>query len=220
MNETQQYYEQYWSDPSAAPPLQDPTTPARKRLLAEALQGLGGRRVLDVGCGAGIFTEHLKELGYEPVGLDVSEKALRFAQQRVPGAEFHAGLIEDHIERFRGQFHAIWCSEVIEHVFDVYGLLTSMHKCLAPGGRLVLTTPYHGLLKNLLIDLRNYPGHYNPFGGHIRFFDRTSLRRCLEHCGFEVLWWRGIGRTWPLYRSFFMVAQKAGEPAPRPPADS
>lgn len=132
---------------------------------------------------------------------------------RVGTPEQLAGDLAEH-------FDAVWCSEVIEHVFDVWGFLTSVHRILAESGRLVLTTPYHGLVKNLALSLRGYANHYNPFGGHIRFFCRRSLERCLRHCGFAVEQWRGYGRFWPLYRSFFVVARKATQPLPRPPADS
>lgn len=219
MSKTEAYYERYWTDPDAAPPAQDPTTGDRKQLLAEALRGLPGRAVLDVGCGMGIFTEFLAKEGFEPVGMDLSEKAIAVAQKRVPQASYLIGTIEQHAEALRGRFHAVWCSEVIEHIFDIYGFLAAINECLAPSGRLVITTPYHGLLKNLLISLRGYAHHYNPFGGHIRFFDKTSLGMCLRHCGFRVVRWAGIGRTWPLYRSFFVTAEKIGQPLPPPPAE-
>ena len=54
---------------------------------------------------------------------------------------------------------------------------------------------------------------------HIRFFDRRSLGRCLRHCGFTPREWKGFGRPWPLYKSFFVTAEKTHEPQPRPPAD-
>jgi 2-polyprenyl-6-hydroxyphenyl methylase/3-demethylubiquinone-9 3-methyltransferase len=221
MSDTRAYYERYWQDPDAAVPNYDPTTPARRAMLADALSDLpAGSRVLDMGCGTGEFTGHLAELGFRPVGVDLSEGAVRAATARFPNAEFHAGTPEQFVDRYAGQFQAVWSTEVIEHVFDLYGFFASVNRFLAPGGRLVLTTPYHGLIKNLLIDFRNYDHHYNPFGGHIRFFNKKSLTRCLIHCGFTPNRWAGIGRAWPLYRSFFVVATKTGQPLPPPPADS
>jgi SAM-dependent methyltransferase len=221
MSDTRSYYERYWQDPSTAVPNYDPTTPARKAMLAKALADVPkGSRVLDMGCGTGEFTGHLADIGFKPVGIDLSQGAVGAAAARFPALEFHVGPPEDFLDRFAGQFQAVWSTEVIEHVFDLYGFFAAMNRFLTPGGKLILTTPYHGLIKNLLIDFRAYDTHYNPFGGHIRFFNRKSLGRCLTHCGFTPIQWAGLGRTWPLYRSFFVVATKTGEPQPAPPADS
>ena len=218
---TQGYYERYWADPAAAPPADDPTTPERRRRLKAALADLpAGARVLDLGCGTGEFTECLAGLGYDATGIDLSGNAIAVARQRFPQRRFLQGLPEDHGAAFAGRFDAAWSTEVIEHVFDVYGFLAAAHRALVPGGRLVMTTPYHGLLKNWLIDLRGYATHYNPFGGHIRFFDRRSLDRCRRHCGFTPRRWDGFGRPWPLYKSFFVVAERTHEVSPPPPADS
>lgn len=220
MDNERDYYERYWADPAAAPPSADPTTPQRKALLKQSLAALSAdAKVLDLGCGTGEFSQFLASLGYRPLGLDLSERAIAAAKSRVPNLDFRAGTPEMFASEFAGRFAAIWSSEVIEHVFDVYGFLTAAHACLKPGGLIVLTTPYHGLIKNLLIDLGGYANHYQPFAGHIRFFDRRSLDRCLRHCGFTPRRWAGFGRPWPLYKSFFVTAEKTHEPQPRPPAD-
>lgn len=221
MNETKSYYERYWADPNAAPPGNDPTTPERRRRLKAALSPLpAGSAVLDLGCGTGEFTQYLAELGYDAVGIDLSENAIAVARQRYPQRTFLCGMPEDHEAELIGRFAAVWTTEVIEHIMDVYGFLRAAHRALRPGGLLVLTTPYHGLIKNWLISMRGYARHYNPFGGHIRFFDRQNLHHCLQHCGFTPRHWSGFGRPWPLYKSFFVVAERTHEVAPPPPADS
>ena len=78
-------------------------------------------------------------------------------------------------------------------------------------GWFILTTPYHGLVKNVLLDVLNYSGHYDPFGQHIRFFDRKGLTTSLERYGFTPQGVTGYGRAWPLWKSFFVVARKTRE---------
>lgn len=78
----------------------------------------------------------------------------------------------------------------------------------AQHGTLILTAPYHGLTKNLTIALRNFDHHFNPSGGHIRFFTRTSLRRLLEKHGFVVTTMQGLGRRAPFWMSHWVVAHK------------
>lgn len=220
MSGASDYYERYWADPMAAPPLNDPTTPVRKQMLRDALAGLPqGARVLDAGCGGGDFSEVINSFGYTATGTDLSESAIRFARNRFPKLDFAVGGPETLLPDHAGKFAAAWSSEVIEHVYDVYGFLCAVHECLAPGGILVLTTPYHGLIKNIVIDLFNYAKHYDPFAGHIRFFDKRSLDRVLRHCGFTPIKWMGYGRPWPLYKSFFVVASKTHKPSPPAAAD-
>jgi len=60
----------------------------------EALRGIGlepGDRVLDVGCGTGVFLGLVAERGAKPFGIDASEALIELARRRVPGAELHVG---------------------------------------------------------------------------------------------------------------------------------
>ena len=80
----------------------------------------------------------------------------------------------------------------------------------------MLTTPYHGLFKNLLIALFAFDGHYNPALSHIRFFSRRSLDASFRRAGFVPIGWRGLGRTWPIWKSVFVVARKVAPAGPPP----
>lgn len=60
----------------------------------EALRRAGlrpGQRVLDVGCGAGVFLELVAERGAEPFGIDASEALIELARRRVPRADLRVG---------------------------------------------------------------------------------------------------------------------------------
>jgi len=116
---------------------------------------------------------------------------------------------EGRIPAEDGIFDTVWSSEVIEHIFDVPRFLSEVNRVLKPGGLLVLTTPYHGKIKNILISMIKFDKHFNPEGEHIRFFDKTGLERCLKKAGFQPISWSGIGRVPGLYRTWFIVAQKS-----------
>jgi SAM-dependent methyltransferase len=54
-----------------------------------------GRRVLDVGCGAGAFLRLVANRGAEPFGIDASDALIELARARLPGAELQVGEMQD-----------------------------------------------------------------------------------------------------------------------------
>jgi len=212
MPSIEQYYENYWENPES---YSDPTTPQRQALLIKILSTLPkGGLVLDVGCGRGEFCEFFATQGFRAEGTDLSTAAVEFARVHAPSAKFHACLVEDLLPARAGEFDAIFSSEVIEHLFDVGTYLHAINGLLKPGGMFILTTPYHGLVKNIIIDLMKYSSHYDPMGQHIRFFDTKGLDYCLRMFAFQPVHWWGYGRPWPLWKSFFVVCKKVGEAKP------
>jgi SAM-dependent methyltransferase len=68
------------------------------RPLFEAVLATGlfasGRRVLDAGCGSGLFAQLVAARGCDVLGLDASEPLLAIARRRNPGVSFHHGDLE------------------------------------------------------------------------------------------------------------------------------
>lgn len=222
----EQFYEAYWSRNANVVPDNDPTAEDRKRLLRMALERylskshdgtpLRCRKVLDAGCGSGEFSVFIKELGFDVVGIDVSQTAIERAKQSYPGNNFHRLSLEGRLPFSDGEFDAIWSTEVLEHLFDVHAALSELNRVLGQGRVVMLTVPFHGFLKNLMIALVGFEQHYHPYLSHIRFFTKGSLTNCLLRAGFEPVLWCGIGRIWPFYKSFFVVARKVKLPGPAP----
>ncbi len=82
---------------------------------------------------------------------------------------------------------------------------------LKKNGILIITTPYHGYLKNFLIALFNgFDKHANPLDicGHIRFFSKKTISILLEQNGFKVLDFLGAGRMPYLWKSMIIIARK------------
>ncbi len=200
-------YETYWNGAFRDPELGQ-LVPERKQQLRPILARLPrGARILDVGCGDGVFTQFFAECGLEPMGTDIAEAGVRWARAHYPQLRFEVASLDQRLPFDDGAFDALWCSEVIEHLFDVDFALGEMRRILKPNGLLLLTTPYHGLAKNLLIVLRNFDHHFDPQGLHIRFFTRTSLFRVLNAHGLAVEQMTGIGRRYPFWMSHFVVAR-------------
>ena len=220
----ERFYESYRSSGGQCIPEEDTTTEKRKSLLADALDRLGKGadadqrvlKILDAGCGNGEFSEFIGELGFEVVGIDISESAIKMAKDSSSRGSFHVGSLEDKLPFNEGEFAAIWSTEVLEHIFDVHACLSEFNRVLQESGLLIITVPYHGMIKNLALALAGFERHYNPYLSHIRFFSQRSLTNCLIQAGFEPLRWKGIGRFWPFNKSFFVVSRKVGAPGSMP----
>jgi len=105
---------------------------------------LPGKRVLDVGCGAGILAEAMALRGAEVTGIDASAEALEVARAHAQASEvavaYHHTSAEAFAERHAGRFHVVTCMEMLEHVADPEAVLVALARLLAPGGKLFVST--------------------------------------------------------------------------------
>jgi len=96
-------------------------------------------RLLDVGCGTGLFLAVARRRGWEPFGIDESAEATRHARDHF-GLDVWIG----EFSQFAGQaapFDAITGWDIIEHARKPVGLLQAMRESLAPEGVVALSTP-------------------------------------------------------------------------------
>ena len=114
-----------------------------------------GLRLLDIGCGNGALSARLAQAGMKVTGIDFTLSGIDRARGSFPDLEFAAHDITEPLPpELRGRFDVVVSAEVIEHLFLPRGLFACAHEALAPGGTLIVTTPYHGYWKNLAIALR------------------------------------------------------------------
>jgi SAM-dependent methyltransferase len=156
----------------------------RRAFLLHAVRP--GDRVLDLGCGDGAFAAELAGAGAQPVGVDVSEEAVRRARAAQPNIDFHLVEAGAPLPFEDASFDVVWAGEVIEHVLDVAGLLSEVRRVLRPEGRLLVTTPNHPPLRALALALspRRFARHFDPRSQHVRFLTGGTLRELLEDLGF------------------------------------
>ena len=150
-----------------------------------------GERVLDVGCGSGVFANRLAELGAQVTAVDSNAESVEYGERTFvrDNLEFRRGLL-DELGLPDNSFDSAVCLEVIEHVYPAQtdALLADLRRVLRPGGRLLLTTPNYRGLWPLVEWASDCFGDNAPMreGRHITFFHRALLRRHLENAGFEV----------------------------------
>jgi SAM-dependent methyltransferase len=105
------------------------------------LPAVEGRRVLDAGCGSGPLSAWLHAAGAQVTGLDVSPAMIELARARgLPGARFAVADLAEPLALPDGAFDVVVASLVLHYLEDWVPTLRELHRVLAPGGVLVLST--------------------------------------------------------------------------------
>lgn len=184
--------------------------PAIRRCLAQLPQHA---RVLDIGCGNGALTAAWAFSAWEIQGIDLSESGIRQARANYPQFRFEVcGVGSRSVETFgRNTFDAVVSAEVVEHLYLPRDLVSCAFELLAPGGMFVVTTPYHGYLKNVALALSGHMDtHWTPLwdGGHIKCWSPKTLGSLLSKGGFIGQECRGAGRLPLLWKSMVISCRK------------
>ncbi len=111
-----------------------------KLLVDDLLAGRSGLRIADIGCGAGVLTDHLRRYG-DPVGVDFSSAAIAAARRLAPDVTFLAGGLD---ELPGDRYDAITLFDVLEHIPAVErpAFIRGLSERLAPDGVLFISTPF------------------------------------------------------------------------------
>lgn len=184
-------------------------------VLAMAGPMKDGARVLDIGCGGGYLVGRFSRMGCVAVGVDPNPDRLAVARASHPDARFEQMEARpDVLEQLGEQpFDLVVSTEVLEHLYAPEALARGAFRALRAGGHFILSTPFHGYLKNLAIAAAGRSeSHYQPLytGGHIKFFSRSSVFRLLGDAGFEQLEFRGAGRTAGMWKSMVIRGTRTG----------
>jgi 2-polyprenyl-3-methyl-5-hydroxy-6-metoxy-1,4-benzoquinol methylase len=167
--------------------------------------------IFELGCGNGSVANVLTQKGWDVIGVDPSIKSIKLANKGFPNLKLYNGSTNDDLVLKYKQFPIVISLEVIEHVFDPHNFAKVAFDLLEPGGTLILSTPYHGYIKNLLLALTNkMDQHYLPLwkNGHIKFFSQKTLNQLLDETGFKEMKFFRQGRIPPLAKSMIVKAKK------------
>jgi len=157
-----------------------------------------GERMLDVGCGEGIFCYYAKEKYDEVYGIDISQSVINFAQKF--GIRLFKMDVDEGIFFENEFFDCVTCLDVIEHVKEPRFLISEISRVLKRGGILVLTTPNFLQLRFILylILKKKFPKTSSAKtheilwdGGHIHYFTLKDIEELLEQNNFKIEYKKG-----------------------------
>lgn len=151
------------------------------RLLDEA--GLSAdERVLDVGCATGSLAELVVKRGAKAFGVDLNPIAIKGAIERVPTGHFHCGVLSE--QPFPGvEFDLVTLVDCIEHFRAPEVEMVAVAQRLAPGGRVLLSTPRIDSLLHRLMGSA-WPQYREE---HLTYFSRRGMEALLQRCGLTAV---------------------------------
>lgn len=155
----------------------NPTHWKRARLLT---QRMGPGKVLDVGCGNGLFLLAMRELGWHCLGVEPNSEAGQFARNRLQ-LEVHTGYISSLEARRSFDLITLW--DVLEHTHSPSGVLGHAYELLRPAGLVALSVPNWDSFERRLFRER-WIALDAP--RHLYHFSPKTIRQLLSRCGFRV----------------------------------
>jgi SAM-dependent methyltransferase len=150
-------------------------------------------RLLDIGCGTGLFLAVARRRGWQPFGIDECDEATRHAREHF-GLDVWVGRFEELDVEGDG-FDAITGWDIIEHARDPVGLLVEARTRLAPGGIVGLSTPNQrsildlvaGLMYRLTAGRLTTPLEKFYIEQHFLYFSPATLEAALVRAGLETV---------------------------------
>ncbi len=117
--------------------------PLRLNYINEKVS-LHNKQVLDIGCGGGILSEGMAQLGAKVTGIDMSESALTIAKlhqaESGTAVDYLLSTAEEFAQVRPNQFDVVTCLEMLEHVPDPCSIVQAAAKLLKPDGHLFFST--------------------------------------------------------------------------------
>ena len=150
------------------------------------LMRTSSRRIVDVGCGSGIFLEVARDHGWQGMGFEPSAKAAEHCRRK--GLEIITEPFPPQEIDTCPRTDVVHMRNVLEHVVNPAQLVTAAHRILVSDGLLVACVPNdYNPLQLAVRDADGYDPWWIAPPHHLNYFDFESLGALLARCGFEVV---------------------------------
>lgn len=187
----EQLASRWWDPNSEFKPLHE-INPLRLDYI-DARVGLSGKTVLDVGCGGGILAESMAARGAHVTGIDMGEAPLEVARLHLlesgQQVDYRRITVEQLAGEMSGQFDAVTCMEMLEHVPDPASVIAACASLVRPGGRVFFSTINRNPKSYLFAIVgAEYVLRLLPRGTHdyAKFIRPSELSRWIRAAGLDV----------------------------------
>ncbi len=167
-------------------------------------------KTLDFGCGKGRILHEMIKINPLGIftGVDVSQNAIDFCKRKYRKNAFYKTEDGAKLPFKPNTFDFITALDVLEHVYDTKNAFFELARVLKPGEKILISVPYHGVIKNLIISLFFWEFIFNPYTPHIRAYTKKSLVRCLRDVNLSCQKIGYYGRIYPFSSGMFILASK------------
>ena len=176
----------------------------QKRLnLMEKYTEFKEKKILDIGCGVGMFLKRFKDLGADVYGVDIDEKKIRKAKEISRNVETAKS---EELPYRKDSFDIVFLHEVVEHVDNDYETIDEAFRVLKPHGKLIIFAPNrlwpfetHGIYLNGKYKFGNIPlvtylpnKYYKKLTPHVRNYRKGQLYDLLKGNSYKKIAYRGV----------------------------
>ncbi|MDO8622870.1 MAG: class I SAM-dependent methyltransferase [archaeon] len=128
--------------------------PASLKLLGN----IKGKKILDLGCGSGLYVKKLKQKGAKIKGIDISKELIAIAKKSFPKIEFKVGTISKKLPYKTGEFDIVLGALVMHYLDNWNFTLKEIKRVLKPKGIFIFSTenPYRTSLKRTVFHGRKF----------------------------------------------------------------
>lgn len=141
----------------------------------------------------------------------MSAEGIKQANLAFPNLRLELGSAYDDLSSKFGSIPVVISLEVVEHVYAPRQFAATLFSLVAPGGIAIISTPYHGYLKNLAMAISGkLDKHFTALwdNGHIKFWSMRTLTVLLKEAGFVDIRFHRVGRIPALAKSMIAVASR------------
>ena len=189
----------WWDKTSEFKPLHD-INPLRLGYIHQHAH-LNQKKVLDVGCGGGILTESMAQMGAtEVLGIDLAQKSLKIAklhalEQQVNNVDYRCVSVEDLAAETPATYDVVTCMEMMEHVPDPASIVAACARLVKPDGMVFFSTINRNPKSYLhAIIGAEYLLQLVPKGTHNwhKFITPAELARMCRAAGLDIINSKGL----------------------------
>ncbi len=142
-------------------------------------------KLLDIGCGDGVFLQYAREIGFDVYGIDLDKKSIEACKRNFGLENVYYSTLRDFgvfCKEEKLQFDVITFFEVLEHQNDPLEFIQLVKQILKPDGLIAGSVPNRDRLfvEICRVDKVDFPPH------HFLWFSEKSIRKFLIRHGFQI----------------------------------